>query len=121
MQLDRVIVVRLIAPGTRNEVGRWVPGPATDHRVWATRVSGPAIRELEPEGTRGERETRWIVRWFAAIAERDPGAEPVEVLAEGTRSIVTEIEEVDGRAVMAGEVRTLRARRRWLRLTGVEQ
>ena len=131
MHLDRVITVRLSTPGTRDAVGRWVPGPSTDHRVWTTRLSGPAERILESEGTRGEREARWIVRWFRELAERDPGEAPVEVLAEGTRSagesdavsrfIVTEIDEVDGAAVMAGEVRALRARRRWLRITAVEQ
>ena len=115
MALDRPATVRLFGEGSR-ETGEYVPGPATDFRVWLTRVDSPAERDTDQSGARPVVMGRFRLRWFRELAGADIELAH-RVLLDGSSFRITGIDEVDARDVRGDEQRALRTRRRWLELT----
>ena len=116
MPLDRPATVRLIEAGTRTDAGVYVPGPATEYRVWLTRIDAPAERVESPDGTRTLSLGRFRLRWFRALADHDVGLEG-QILIDGQTWILATIDEVDAVDVRTDQQRALRSRRRWLEVT----
>ena len=116
MPLDRPATVRITAPGARNDDGEFVPGVATDYRVWLTRIDAPGERDVTAEGTRVTTAGRFRVRWFQALATADVTLTP-QLRVDGDPWRITAVDEVDARDVRTETQRALRTRRRWLELT----
>ena len=66
--LNRVVTVSVEAEGTRDENGRYVPGPVTDYRVWAVQTAAGSTDYETSEGTRIAQIVRWTIRYTAEIA-----------------------------------------------------
>ena len=70
--LDRIILVSIRGPDTRNEFDEHVPGVKVVYRRWATRMDLD-LKDIEEEaGTFSEARRDWVVRWFRELAESVP-------------------------------------------------
>ena len=121
MRLDRRATIKLYT-GHRSDFGEWVRELASSHTVWLGLDTGPTPRhgqtgtrrELEPEGARTENVSEFIVRWFEALASADLANDHIVEMNGQTWKIVEREEDL-------GSESRGPARRRWLRLTCVEQ
>ena len=120
MALDRPATIRIYAEGLRDSAGRYIPGPATDYRVWLTRTETTGSRLLESDGTREEVIGVWRLRWFRDLADADLGLDH-ELLVDGSTWVITAIREVDNRDQRSDVSRAVRDRRRWLAIEATEQ
>ncbi len=119
MALDRPATLTMPTPGSRNEYGEWVPGVATEYRVWLTRIDAPADRELNPEGNRTVQVGRFRTRWFAALAGFDVSRDgSIAIDGEGQWRL-TGVDETDAGHIRSDQARPLRSRRRFLTLTAI--
>ena len=108
MPLDRLITIHVEEPGSRDEDGRFVPGPVIDSTVWATRFD-QTLEDIEESGGNREQATRaWRIRWRRDVA--DTVASRLRVSDDGlTFETVNVIEETDDG----------RTRRRWMLIEGI--
>ena len=119
MALDRPATLTIPAPGTRNQFGEFVPGAATEYRVWLTRIDAPADRESNPEGLRTAQIGRFRTRWFAALASFDVSLNgSISIDGEGEWRL-TGVDETNTGDTRTDAERTVRARRRFLTLTAI--
>ena len=119
MALDRPATVRIVAAGTRNEHGEYVPGAAIEHRVWATRIDATAARAPEREGDRQVRTAAFRLRWFRALADADLALSH-ELVIDGITMLITSVAETDNRDHRTEIARAVRDRRRWLAIEATE-
>ena len=104
--LDRRITLHLEAEGTRDDQGDYVPGPTTDYPVWARIVGAGSSDSATGEGSRINRISNFLVRWFLALEQ-----------ARVDRVTIT---DEHGRTWNADTIGESDARRRALTVTAIE-
>ena len=78
MALDRRIIIRIEAPGTRDEMGTYFPGPVSAYPVWAERRSAGSSDSATGGGFITQSAQNYNVRWFQALELADIALVEVE-------------------------------------------
>ena len=67
MALDRRIRIDIEAPGTRDQMGNYIPGPVTSYPVWAERRSAGSNDSATAGGFITVSAQNYNVRWFREL------------------------------------------------------
>ena len=123
MALDRLITLRLMSEGMRDEHGIYVDGPITEIRVWAARLDAIAGRDLSSVGLRDSGVASWRIRWRSDVIEAARNLQlNHEVIADGSTYLITSAGETDGRTTnLETASRSLSTRKRWVDIEAAEQ
>ena len=71
MALDRRIIIKIEAPGTRDGDGTYIPGPVTAYPVWAERRAAGSSDSATSGGFITQSAQNYNVRWFQALELSD--------------------------------------------------
>ena len=109
-QLDRLITIRIYAPGMFNAHGEFVPGEATDHPgIWCRFNSSGSVEIDDGSGIRTASRKTFLIRFRRDVIEAGPLR--VEVIDE--YNVTYDIDQID-------ESNSQLTRRRFIEMTGQE-